>query len=135
MSTLRHALAAHAGPDAAEADAPCHVCAPQPPSMQVEASDGVRWILPWSHFCHGYHRATNMEESLVLMFAQHEVVLRGDNLGPLADAAAALRLESIRAWPETYRAAAASAPFIRQILVRDSAETPPSPMSAPMADG
>lgn len=126
MSTLRQALAARdadaAAPDAP--DAPCHAVAVQPPSLQVEANDGVRWILPWAQFCHGRHRATESDESLVLVFTQHEVVLRGNGLGALADAAASLRLELIRAWPGEYRAAAGLTPFIRQIQVRDVGEQP-----------
>jgi hypothetical protein len=102
---------------ASEADAGhlCYSAKAQTPGLLVHSSSGQRWVLPWMHFVFGCLREDGDRERLVLTFASHEVVICGTNLGPLAEEAAYLRLETLRDLPEKY--APTGEPFVEQVDV------------------
>lgn len=70
------------------------------------------YILPWTQFLY----AEGREEELRLVFATHDVVVRGSGLETLAPEISAQRVTLMR---ETTRAArfAGTGPFIREIVV------------------
>ena len=128
MNTLRHALDLHRTRET-DSDHLCYAANADAAALVVEAGDGVRWLLPWSHFLHGRHENGSAGETLVLTFAHHEVTLRGRRLGPLSAEAARLRLEKIRAVAEDYADAAADDPLIWAIQVRPAESSPAAAMS------
>lgn len=121
MSTLQQTVNARR----AGQPEPAHLCyatKPQCASLVLECSGGERWVLPWVHFVFGRHGVDGGGERLTLTFASHEVIVQGQNLAPLADEAAGLRLEVLRELPTAYRAASGPEPFVEKIIVRLPAE-------------
>jgi hypothetical protein len=87
----------------------------RPPTLSVELPDGERWIIAWSRFSYAHFCG----EELTLSFTDYEVTIRGDNLLPVINAAAGLRLECLRTILSSYRSVMdARDTFIREIEVR-----------------
>ena len=88
------------------------------PSVQVRASNGDNWIFPWSHFIFGCLEKSSGQEALRLTFVTHEVSLVGSRLELLAEEAARLRLEKLRASKPTYGTTTDTEPRVDMIDVR-----------------
>jgi hypothetical protein len=108
--------------DEAVAAHPCYSTKAQSAAVLVEAAGGENWVLPWQHFIFGRHRDDGDREQLVLTFVAHEVTLRGMNLAVIAEEAANLRLESVRAAPGKYLKSAGAEPFIERVDVQTISE-------------
>jgi hypothetical protein len=74
--------------------------ADKPVSMlQVHLGHYEKLVLPWSRFHSAGHRGTGENEELALLFAKHEVVLRGVRLALLLPKIASLHLACV--WSES----------------------------------
>lgn len=93
----------------------------QPPSLCLEPTAGVIWMLPWHNFVFGCYEAGEPDR-LVLTFAAREATVLGLNLGLLVPAVANLRVDWLRAAPGKYLKAVGREPSIAQISVRPLAE-------------
>jgi len=81
-------------------------------SLQIRSWDGENWVLPWSHFSAARHHRTGEGERMVLLFANHEVVLDGARLALLLPEVARFHLDCLRDIPANFRAQAdTSIPF------------------------
>jgi hypothetical protein len=99
----------------AELPPQCFETSDRPPALSVELPDGEIWVLAWSRFSH----AQLSGEELTLTFTSHEIRIRGDNLLPVMQAAAGLRLECLRTISPTYRPVMdAGETFICELEVR-----------------
>jgi hypothetical protein len=78
----------------------CYEMADKPVSMlQVRLGHDEKLVLPWSRFHSASHRGTGENEELALLFAKHEVVLRGVRLALLLPKIASLNLACV--WGES----------------------------------
>lgn len=91
------------------------------PSLRVEDSAGILWMLPWNHFAFGRHEPGHRDQ-LALTFVAYEVVVRGTKLEELLSEVATQRLEWLRALPGKYLKAAPDEPAIESIEVRSLKE-------------
>lgn len=126
MSGLQKMLDERRAQEAAAVVAhPCYSTKSQVATLVVEMSGDECWLLPWQHFIFGRHRiAEDNREQLILTFVAHEVTIVGVNLGQLADEAAGLRLERLRAAAEKYLKSSGAGPFVERIDVQPVAAAP-----------
>ena len=93
----------------------CAVISENTPTLIVQLANGESWAGAWSRFIRCWHRG----EELSLLFADDEIVVRGQNLASVFKDAAQMRIELLRTIPITYQPAAdARESFIREIEVR-----------------
>ena len=93
---------------------PCVETSNTSPTLSVYLPDGQTWILAWSRFSHAHLRG----EELILVFSDHEVEIRGQNLAHIMRDIATLHLECVRTIPVNYRPAVNDRePFINEIEV------------------
>ena len=86
-----------------------------PQTLSIHLSDGEVWVFPWSRFSHAHLRG----EELKVVFADNEIVIRGQNLAGVAKEFAELGVEIIRTMAQQYRPLIPiSEPFIVEIKVR-----------------
>jgi hypothetical protein len=97
---------------------PCHSIDAQANSLIVATLSGESWVFPWSQLTSARLSEADDRDELLLMFASHEVVLRGLHLTPLRDLVATVRLAAVRAAPTKYTKAAGDEPFIDSVRVR-----------------
>jgi hypothetical protein len=100
---------------------PFYATKSQPPSLCLEPTAGMIWMLPWHNFVSSCYEAGDPDR-LVLTFAAQEATVLGRNLGMLIPAVANLRVEWLRAAPEKYLKAVGQEPSIAQISVRPLAD-------------
>lgn len=94
---------------------PCVETETTPLAVAVHLAAGETWIFVWSHFSH----ARLIGETLTLVFADGEIVLRGQNLTRVAKDVASLSVKILRTMAPEYRPLVPDAePFIREIEVR-----------------
>lgn len=125
MSGLQKMLDERRAQEAAAVAHPCYSTKSQVATLVVEMSGDECWLLPWQHFIFGRHRiAEGDREQLILTFVTHEVTISGINLGELADEAAGLRLERLRAAAEKYLKSSGAGPFVERIEVQAVAAAP-----------
>jgi hypothetical protein len=78
----------------------CYELANEPVrSLQIHLGNSEKLLLPWSRFHSAGHRSAGENEELTLMFARHEVVLRGVRLALLMPKIASLHLACV--WSES----------------------------------
>jgi hypothetical protein len=120
MSTLKHLVA-----ERRVADSPGQSTSvgAQLPALLVFKWDNRSWVLPWSYFLGAHHETTGSDEQLTLSFSLCEVVVKGKRLDLVLADIAGYRLESLRELPEKYRDGAASAPSIREIMVKPAVKS------------
>ena len=64
-------------------------------SLQIHLGNGEKLLLPWSRFHSAGHRGAGENEELTLVFARHEVVLRGVRLALLLPKIASFHLACV----------------------------------------
>ena len=102
-------------------------------SLQIHSWNGEKWVLPWSGFSAACHQGTGESEQLVLLFANHEVVLDGARLALLLPEIASFHLDCLRDMPAKFRSQAdKDEPFISRVSVR-SASHSDGDRSAPLS--
>jgi hypothetical protein len=85
----------------------CYELADRPVSMlQVHLGHSEKLVLPWSRFHSASHRGAGENEELALLFAKHEVVLRGLRLVLLLPKIASLHLACVWGEPVEFQAKA-----------------------------
>lgn len=88
-------------------------------TLQIDSWNGEKWVFPWSHFSAARLQNNGKSEQLLLLFADHEVVLDGSRLVLLLPGIASLHLDSLRSLPAKYELQRnASEPFIERVSVR-----------------
>lgn len=92
----------------------------KPTMLFVHTGTGSTWTLPWSRFVSACHDGSE----LVLVFADLEVVIRGERLAQIEADIADGTLKVLRALPSEYGALSATRPFITQLTVRDRRSGP-----------
>lgn len=71
------------------------------------------YVLPWTQFLY----AAGVDEEVRLIFATHDVLVKGSNLGPLLAAVAEHGLKRIQEPTRSDRFVSAAGPCIREITV------------------
>ena len=90
-------------------------------TLTVYLAGGETWVFAWSRFSHGHLRG----EELIVVFADQEIVLRGQNLAPVAKRIGEFRIEILRTVGAQYRVLIPpTEPFVSAIEVRAAREQP-----------
>ncbi|HZP59610.1 MAG TPA: hypothetical protein VFB27_04740 [Opitutaceae bacterium] len=98
----------------------CHIIKMQASTLQLEASSGKWWVLPWHHLVGCYLEGESEPETLRLTFVGYEAVVRGVNLYGLLQDIAKQRLASLRTAPKEYLRATGREAFVLEIEVCSS---------------
>ncbi|MBX3732864.1 MAG: hypothetical protein KF791_09745 [Verrucomicrobiae bacterium] len=102
-------------------------------SIRVEIGPGKALLLPFDQFVFAECQSEEKEQQLRLVFATHEVVVRGQSLRRIETAMQRLELSHLACLPGSYRNLVADGqPFIREIAVhevKDSESTAMTPSS------
>jgi hypothetical protein len=118
MSTLQDTLT-HRRTGARPSDGISYSSEGSLPAVSIYAADGELWVLPWSHFVSARHTADGECEKVTILFASHQVEMRGARLALLMPEIAGFRLGSLRGLPAKYEALSnASEPFVERLSVR-----------------
>jgi hypothetical protein len=91
-------------------------------SLQIHSWSGEKWVFPWSGFSAACHQSTGEGEQLVLLFANHEVVLDGARLALLLPEIASFHLDCLRDMPAKFRSQTDNEPFISRVSVRSASD-------------
>jgi hypothetical protein len=124
MSTLKETLV-HRRAVASASDTGCYSTEAAVPTLLIQAGNGERWVLPWSHFVSARHNGDGDSERLTLLFVSHEVELQGTRLAALLPAIARFQLDSLRSLPAKYEIQGnGTEPFIERLSVRSTGASP-----------
>jgi hypothetical protein len=74
---------------------PCYIEMTGAISLQVEASNGTAWVLPWNEFVAAKFFRDGLTEKLCLSFRGHEVIIHGFDLQCLCPIIAAKKLAAL----------------------------------------
>jgi hypothetical protein len=89
-------------------------------ALRVEAAPGHALLLPFDQFVFAECHAEEVEQRLRLVFATHEVVVRGHSLRRIETAMQRMELSHLARLPTNYRSLAADGqPFVREIAVQE----------------
>jgi hypothetical protein len=92
-------------------------------ALRVETAPGRALLLPFDQFVFAECHTEENEQRLRLVFATHEVVVRGHSLRRIETAMQRMELSHLAYLPENYRNLLADAqPFIREIAVQEVKE-------------
>ena len=98
---------------------PCVEGEREPLTLTVHLADGEMWVFAWSRFSHAHLCG----EELTIVFADQDIVLRGQNLAVVAKKIGELRIEILRTVGTQYRALIPpTEPFINAIEVHTANE-------------
>lgn len=100
----------------------CRTVKMQASTLQLEASSGKGWVLPWHHLVGCHLEEEGGRETLRLTFMGYEAVVRGVNLRELIEDIAQQHLASLRTAPQQYLRATGREAFILEIEVRSREE-------------
>jgi len=93
-------------------------------ALRVEAAPGHALLLPFDQFVIAECHAEEVEQRLRLVFATHEVVVRGHSLRRIETAMQRMELPHVDCLPASYRSLLADGqPFIREIAVQEVKES------------
>ena len=95
----------------------CWSCDPKTACLRVVPDAKSSFILPYAHFIYAESHSDDDGGELKLVFATHEVVLKGHLLDRLETGIAVHEVSEIRALPERYRKLAGDRPFIRELSI------------------
>jgi len=99
----------------------CWSLDPQARGLRIELSAEHSFVFPHENFIYAEYMGGGEEESLRLVFATHEIIVRGRHLRRLETFIQRLELAWITALPERYRALLGDGqPWIREIEVLKS---------------
>jgi hypothetical protein len=88
-------------------------------SLQIHSSNGGKLVLPWSHFHSACHQGIGEDEQLALLFAKHEIVLRGVRLTLLLPKIAGFHLACVWGEPVEFQVESdKNAAFVSRVSVR-----------------
>jgi hypothetical protein len=94
-------------------------------ALRVETAPGRALLLPFDQFVFAEWHTEEKEQRLRLVFATHEVVVRGHSLRRIETAMQRMELSHLACLPGSYRSLVADGqPFIREIAVQEVKETP-----------
>src|SRR5437016_2480966 len=97
---------------------------PQARAIRVEPSSGHSIILPYPHFAYAELTDDGPDQILKLVFATHEVAVRGRALRRVETAVHRLELSWIAALPDRVRGTVPDRqPFIREVSIIATGET------------
>ena len=92
-------------------------------ALRVEAAPGHVLLLPFDQFVFAECHAEDEEQRLRLVFATHEVVVRGHSLRRIETAMQRMELSHLACLPANYRSLVADGqPFVREIAVQEVKE-------------
>ena len=96
----------------------CWASDPQARAIKVEPTSGHSIILPYPHFAYAEATVDGPDQVLKLVFATHEVVVRGRALRRVEAAVHRLELSWIASLPDRVRGTVPDGqPFIREVSV------------------
>ena len=99
----------------------CYTTEPQARCLRVEISPGRSLLLPLDQFAFAEFISADKEQQLRLVFATHEVVIRGFTLRRIEAAMHRMELASIVTLPAKYQPLIADGqPKIREIVVTEN---------------
>jgi hypothetical protein len=99
----------------------CYTTEPQARCLRVEVSPGRSLLLPLDQFTFAEFISADKEQQLRLVFATHEVVIRGFTLRRIEAAMHRMELASIVTLPAKYQPLIADGqPKIREITVTEA---------------
>ena len=99
----------------------CYTTEPQARCLRVEISPGRSLLLPLDQFAFGEFISADKEQQLRLVFATHEVVIRGFTLRRIEAAMHRMELASIMTLPVKYQPLIADGqPRIHEIVVTEN---------------
>jgi hypothetical protein len=94
-------------------------------ALRVETAPGRALLLPFDQFVFAECQTEEKEQRLRLVFATHEVVVRGHSLRRIETAMQRMELSHLACLPGSYRSLLADGqPFVREIAVQEVKETP-----------
>ena len=89
-------------------------------ALRVEAAPGRTLLLPFDQFVFAECHTEEKEQRLRLVFATHEVVVRGHSLRRIETAMQRMELSHVACLPANYRSLVADGqPFVREIVVQE----------------
>ncbi|PTY02022.1 hypothetical protein DB347_25015 [Opitutaceae bacterium EW11] len=103
-----------------------HVCYGLKPGaavLDVSASDGDEWQLPWQQFTSARHGKEGEQECSWLTFVSHAVSVRGHRFAALREAIRESCLAMLRVAPTKYERAASEELFISALHVQPVGES------------
>ena len=99
----------------------CWASDPNARAVKVEVSAEQSLLLPFDQFAYSELKSDGKEQRLRLVFATHEVSLRGHSLRRIETAMQRMELAFIAKTPDASRSLAADGqPMIREIIVNDA---------------
>jgi hypothetical protein len=102
----------------------CYSTDPNAKCLRVEVSPGNSFLLPHDDFAFAELKSEEKEQSLRLVFAEHEVLIRGYCLRRIETALQQMELAFIAKLPDSQRRLIAEGqPVIRDIVVTESKST------------
>ncbi len=116
--SLRQIIEQRRAEDTAPRTHACYSLTPNATVLEVTASDGEYWQLPWQQFTSARHGKEGEHDASVLTFLTHVVELRGFHFAPLREAIRERRLAFLRVAPTKYCKAAEGDLFIEVLHVR-----------------
>ena len=103
----------------------CWASDPNARALRVEIAPGHAILLPFDQFVWAESRTEGPDQILRLVFAAHEVVVRGQALRKVETAMQRMELSHLACLPGSYRSLVADGqPAIREIAVQEVKETP-----------
>ena len=95
-------------------------------ALRVEVAPGHALLLPFDHFVFAECHTDEAEQRLRLVFACHEVVVRGQSLRRIETAMQRMELSHLACLPGSYgNLASDGQPLIREISVQEVKESEP----------
>ena len=102
----------------------CWASDPNARAVKVELSAEQSLLLPFDQFAFAELKSEGKEQQLRLVFATHEVTLRGHSLRRVETAMQRMELSYLASLPTSQRSLVADGqPFIRELVVVDLAES------------
>jgi len=102
----------------------CWASDPNARAVKIEVSAEQSLLLPFDQFAFSELRTDGKEQTLRLVFATHEVSLRGHSLRRIETALQRMELSNLVSLPTGYRSLVADGqPFIRELVVAVLAES------------
>ena len=71
--------------------------------LKVDVSPGESFLFPYQQFLHAQHTSTTEDETLIISFGAHEIVVSGKHLAEIAAALQELAVERISPVPPRFR--------------------------------
>ena len=95
-------------------------------ALRVETAPGRTLLLPFDHFMFAECHTEEKEQRLRLVFAYHEVVVRGQSLRRIETAMQRMELSHLACLAGSYHSLPADGqPFVREIRVQEVKENEP----------